>query len=232
MPVRVLDYEGADITIVANTESERGLRVKPVWKEPHTAQWIDDYVQEGDIFYDVGANVGGYSFIAASRGATVYAFEPEAMNYGRLLQNMELNKDIAERMHPLCMAIWDKHELLTMHMERSEPGAAQHVLSQKPEQNGHPIRQRIYTVALDDLRAWGIPDPTHIKIDVDGYEERVLAGATNALQLPTTKSVMLEIDHKLDTGAIFRMLKSASLVEKGSWPSRLDAVTYHLFVRN
>jgi hypothetical protein len=34
-------------------------------KEPETIAWIDEYVKEGDVFYDVGANIGNYSLYAA-----------------------------------------------------------------------------------------------------------------------------------------------------------------------
>ena len=42
---------------------------------PHVAQWINEYLKPGDVFYDVGANRGIFSILAAELGATVYAFE-------------------------------------------------------------------------------------------------------------------------------------------------------------
>src|SRR5881394_2354315 len=46
-------------------------------KEPETLEWIDDF-RKGEVFWDVGANVGVFSLYAAFRHATVYAFEPSA----------------------------------------------------------------------------------------------------------------------------------------------------------
>ena len=43
-------------------------------KEPDTVRWIEEYLSEGDVFYDIGANVGAYSLVAASifKQVTVY----------------------------------------------------------------------------------------------------------------------------------------------------------------
>jgi FkbM family methyltransferase len=227
-----LDYKGAEIKVVANTHWERRFRIKPVFKEPETAAWIDEYVQKDDVFYDIGANVGGYGLIAASRGAEVFAFEPEAMNYGRLVQNIGLNPDLG--ITPLPFAIWDRHELLTMHMQESMPGAADHQITSDPALDGRPFRQAIFTVAIDDLPTWDIPQPAHMKIDVDGYESRVLAGATLTLGMETLRSVMVEIDHGREDGQsrdnIFEMMKTAGLSEADSW-HRSPMLKNHLFVR-
>ena len=45
-------------------------------------EWLDEKLQDGDVFFDVGANVGIYSIYAALRNkkTTIYAFEPEYSN--------------------------------------------------------------------------------------------------------------------------------------------------------
>lgn len=237
LPTDLLDYKGADIRIVTNTFMERKFRVKPAFKEPETVAWIDEHVQEGDVFYDVGANIGAYGMIAASRGAKVYAFEPEAMNYGRLVQNIELNQDIAHRIFPLSMALWDAHALLTMHMREATPGAAQHkIFSNGTNIEGMPFRQTLFTVQLDDLHTWGIPIPNHIKIDVDGYEANVLNGAQLMLASPVLRTVMCEIEmtheHKDNVFAAFH---SADMREEGRWQQKQTDDTEpwnYLFVKN
>jgi hypothetical protein len=62
--------------------------VKMFIKEPGTCEWIDREVKPGDVFYDIGANIGVYSIMAARRvGETgrVFAFEPHSGNFSRLL---------------------------------------------------------------------------------------------------------------------------------------------------
>src|SRR5574341_1906084 len=46
-------------------------------KEPDTIEWLRG-MKSGEVFYDVGANIGQYALIAAQRGLNVHAFEPES----------------------------------------------------------------------------------------------------------------------------------------------------------
>jgi hypothetical protein len=62
--------------------------------EPGTLRWIHDHVQPGDVFYDVGANIGIFSLLAAHRAGSrgnVLAFEPHVATAETLLQNVVLN---------------------------------------------------------------------------------------------------------------------------------------------
>ena len=53
-------------------------------KEPETIAWIDGF-NEGDVFYDIGANIGVYSLYAAFKKKTqVFAFEPSPFNFATL----------------------------------------------------------------------------------------------------------------------------------------------------
>ena len=57
--------------------------------------FVNNFLKEGDIFLDIGANVGLFSLYAAKKvGSTgsVIAFEPAYDTYNRLLENCELNK--------------------------------------------------------------------------------------------------------------------------------------------
>jgi len=52
-------------------------------KEAGTIQWIAGRVQSGDVFYDIGANIGLYTLVAGKRvgpAGMVYAFEPHVKN--------------------------------------------------------------------------------------------------------------------------------------------------------
>jgi len=192
LPVELLDYPKAALRMVVATQEERRMRIRACVKEPDTVRWIETF-DVGDVFYDVGANVGSYSLVAAQNGARVYSFEPEAMNYGRLIQNIGLNPDIEDRITPICSALWDKQELLTMYMKGSVPGLADHAF----ELNGQGpdvFTQPVLSVTMDELHNLDIPMPNHIKIDVDGYEDRVLGGAWFCLDSPVLKSVMCEMD--------------------------------------
>ena len=49
-------------------------------------------INQGDIVFDVGSCMGDFSVYAASRGARVFAFEPDADNFSKLMHNVQQNK--------------------------------------------------------------------------------------------------------------------------------------------
>jgi FkbM family methyltransferase len=71
----------------------RRIREEGVW-EPYESALLLSLLRPGDVFLDVGANIGYFSLLAASvvgpRGA-VFAFEPDPDNYRLLQANAELN---------------------------------------------------------------------------------------------------------------------------------------------
>jgi FkbM family methyltransferase len=71
----------------------RQIREQGIW-EPYESSLIQQYLRPGDVFLDVGANIGYFTVLAAAcvgdRGH-VYAFEPEPRNFQLLQDNVELN---------------------------------------------------------------------------------------------------------------------------------------------
>src|SRR5687767_13751879 len=97
---RVVDDYLGEFRAVANSSypTERGLLIGRY--EPLTLTVIDALVREGDICFDIGANVGALTMPMARRvGARgrVYAFEPGPPAHARLERNLALNPSIRER---------------------------------------------------------------------------------------------------------------------------------------
>src|SRR5688572_26330757 len=64
-------------------------------KEPETVAWIESNMRPGDVFFDVGANVGAYAFVAdtvAGGNCDIYAFEPSYSTFAALVANVRLNR--------------------------------------------------------------------------------------------------------------------------------------------
>ena len=64
---------------------------------------------------------------------------------------------------------------------------------------------------LDDLwQSWGMDFPNHLKIDVDGLEDKIIAGAARTLQDNRLRSVLIEVSGKLgDEDPIFQQIIQA-----------------------
>ena len=170
-------------------------------KEPVTIQWIAEFVP-GDVLVDVGANVGMYSLWAAkTRGAGVYAFEPEAQNYALLNRNIALN-NVGGQIKAYCLALSDRAGYSELHLSTLQLGASCHSLGERVNFKREPMMpaysQACIAARLDDLVAEGVvPAPTYIKIDVDGFEPKVIAGARRVLADPRVRSLLIEINQNL-----------------------------------
>jgi FkbM family methyltransferase len=170
-------------------------------KEPETVAWINCF-KEGDIFVDVGANVGMYTvYAAAVSRATVYAFEPESQNYSLLNENIYLNA-LDQRVRAFPMAISDRVGLDVLNLSTWGPAGSCHSAGEAIAYNGEQFSpkfvQGTYTLTLDHFsNIFTAGSDVHLKIDVDGIEPNVINGATNALREKQIKSVLVEINHNL-----------------------------------
>ncbi len=171
-------------------------------KEPWTLEWIAEF-EEDDVFLDCGANVGMYSIWAAvTRRARVYAFEPESQNYAILNRNIRLNA-VADRVTAYCVGLSDRSGLSTLHMADLRAGGSCHAMGTPLDFRQQPLqaayRQGCIAATLDELVSAGaIPAPDRIKIDVDGIEPQVIAGARNTLADPAVKSLLIETNQNLE----------------------------------
>lgn len=172
-------------------------------KEPCTLEWIAGFAA-GDTMVDVGANVGMYTiWAAATRGTKVFAFEPEAQNYALLNRNIMANK-VQDRVKAYCMGLSDRDGLTELHMADLRVGGSNHAVGEALDFKNEPMqaafRQGCVVGKLDSLVARGdIPVPTHIKIDVDGIEPKVIAGAATILRDPAVRSLLIETNTNVST---------------------------------
>lgn len=171
-------------------------------KEPWTLEWIAGFGAD-DIFLDCGANVGMYTIWAAmTRKTRVYAFEPEAQNYALLNRNIHLN-GVTSSVTAYCVGLSDKPGLSVLHMADMRAGGSCHSLGEALDYAHQPMQtqfvQGSVAATLDDLVASGaLPVPNHIKIDVDGFEPKVIAGARATLADRAVRSLLVETNRNLD----------------------------------
>ena len=196
-----MDYARHDIFLHVDSLTEQGTRLHSCQKEPDTVEWIETFMKAGDIFYDVGANVGAYSLVAAKyfAGAVkIYSFEPAFLNFSQLSKNIFLNK-CQGTVVPLSIALSDKTTIGEFNYHDLVPGGALHTFGEAVDYKGDrftPVySQPVLSYRMDDLvEQFKIPGPTHIKIDVDGIEKAVLEGAQTILSGSTLRSVIVELE--------------------------------------
>lgn len=164
--------------------------------EPETFFWIDEYVQPGDTMWDIGANIGLYSLYAAQKpDVTVYAFEPSGLNFSLLVEHVMLNH-ADKRIYPFCMALSDTTKIDHLHMGDFSTGHASNafgVAQNQFEEFAPAFSQAVPGITVDGFcKLFGCVAPDHIKLDVDGIESLILAGATKTLK--KVKTITIEVE--------------------------------------
>jgi len=161
-------------------------------KEPWTLKWFMQ-LEEDDVLWDIGANVGLYSLWAAHKTPckNIYSFEPSSYNYPILHTNI-IKNNYQDRITAYPIGLSDFNIASEIGLEHPNPGAASASLLSKFK-NQHIQKQGCIALSGDFLIDLGIPSPTHLKIDVDGIEPYIINGLENAIA-ETVKSIIVEID--------------------------------------
>jgi len=162
-------------------------------------------LQPGDLFIDVGANIGSYSILAgACEGVKVIAFEPIPQAFSWLQKNIKINV-LENQIKAMNIGLAEKKGNINF---SSNLDTCNHVISQE-ENNTSMIK--IDVCQLDEI----LHDqcPTVIKIDVEGYESQVLNGAKRILNSSTLIAVIIELNgsgkrYGIDDNEIHELLLS------------------------
>lgn len=168
-------------------------------REPDTLKWIDTF-EDGDVFLDIGSNVGVFSLYAAvTRNVHVFACDPLPQNHNALIQNVVLN-GVAERVTAICAAINDCPAISALMVPAVSDtiGGAGATFGESYDNYRQEISAsyclNTIGISIDDLvERFGMSVPNHIKVDIDGIMEKVVAGAGKTLENPAVRSVMLEL---------------------------------------
>ena len=168
-------------------------------KEPEVRYFIDKYISDDDVYFDIGSNVGVFSIYAGKRhpGISIYCFEPEYSNLNVLKENIICN-DLMQRTKIYSVAISNFIGLSMLHLQDTSEGSAAHIESRKPiskTDEGYPVvwSEGITCVTLDYLCEQLGVVPNVMKIDTDGSEDKILEGAVGTLSDTRLRSLVIEI---------------------------------------
>lgn len=142
------------------------------------------FLREGDVFYDVGANIGSYTLLAAAAGVkNIVSFEPSSATCEKFENNVRLN------------AMMDK---VTLHRCAlgNESGEARFTKGNDTVNHVAADADNVAATELVQIRRFDdfyqAGKPSFIKIDVEGYEAHVFSGAARALADPELMGVLVE----------------------------------------
>lgn len=158
-------------------------------------RFVLDNLKPGDLFTDIGANVGSYTVLASKVcGARTISIEPDPDTVRALKRNIEINAiEESVRIVEAALGAAEGETRFTVGYDTINRVA-------KPED----VDTRVVPVkTLDGVLA--DESPALIKMDVEGYEAEVLRGAGRTLSNPALKAIIIEtLDHE-----VFELLSAA-----------------------
>lgn len=159
------------------------------------SRFLKRLLQPGMVFLDVGANVGYYSLLAATRiapGGAVHAFEPVAAQHAALCANLRLNH--LEHVTVNRLIVSETRGTMEIHIgDHDNSGVASVGIAG----SGNSKTETVDAISLDDyIREQRLPKVDVVKIDVEGHEPNVLRGALVLLRT-FRPMLLLEVKDRL-----------------------------------
>ncbi|MGA2099158.1 MAG: FkbM family methyltransferase [Candidatus Acidiferrum sp.] len=183
----LVDYRSFRFQV--NTGEETGRRIY-YYNEYERAQEnaLLELVHPQSLVFDIGANMGLFSLLAASRGAHVIAFEPSRLLGARFTQNLTLNN--FSNVLLVTEAITDSAGAIPFYETRSGNCGVGRVFAFGHCQNARPS----YSVGGNtvDFYVARFGMPAFIKMDIEGAECLALKGASETLKQPNAPILLIE----------------------------------------
>jgi FkbM family methyltransferase len=164
--------------------------------EPDLIAFLKERVSGGGVLFDVGANVGLVKFPLASqrRDVTVHAFEPNPHGASLWRRNRELNADVDARLNEVAVGAVEGRAKLALSADH-ESAWSQMV---EADSTNQLETLEVPVITLDRYIAQErISFVDVVKLDVEGYEPRVLAGAAQALSERRVGCIVSELNDVL-----------------------------------
>ena len=164
--------------------------------------FLKRFLRKGDVFVDIGANIGLYSILASSyvgKNGSVISFEPAPNTYKRLIRNIELN--CISNITAQKIAISDSSDTLDLIISKDGYDAWNSLA--KPAQGSVFENVRVRCNTIDEIIKINSKFSTAklIKIDIEGWELRALKGGERFLKNENSPTIVIEFTEQNATNA-------------------------------
>lgn len=154
--------------------------------EPTTTAVINRYVKEGMTVLDIGANIGCHTLRFAKlvgKMGKVIAFEPMSWAFSKLKRNVELNNFDNITLERIALSDESKGERVVQFYASWPLDADLSDSKIHPIHHGERMENTVEVITLDDyVQRENIKKIDFVKLDVDGYEYKVIGGGTNTIK--------------------------------------------------
>lgn len=152
--------------------------------EPEQQIWLRQNICEGDVVYDVGANVGFFALICAKLtgcSGRVEAFEPNPNCATSCRYNFALNDFGHATVHDI--AVSDSNGVISFEVPKDSTALGHITLDDGSARNEARLSFQVRATRLDDyVDERKLLPPDLMLIDVEGHELSVLKGAVETIK--------------------------------------------------
>jgi len=197
--------------------------IAPRLTEFEEMSFVMHYLRPKDVFFDVGANIGAFTILAAGvAGAEVTAFEPSPDSFRMLERNVRLN-GLTDQVRLFNAAVGRRAgEVQFTTGLGTENCVAAGNGSSKPV--GDLIR--VKAITLDEASASIVPGL--LKVDVEGFETEVFSGAARLLNRPQLSAMIVERSGNANRYGYDEAVLHQSIRDAGFTPCQYDPFTRRL----
>ena len=139
-------------------------------------------IREGMTVLDIGANIGALTLQMAKKvspAGKIFSFEPSPLNYQYASKNISLNH--FNNIKIINQGLGNEKSTAFLYNVNPKNRGMLRLL-QNEEQNNSYEKESVEIDTLDSsIKKFSIPKPDFIKIDVEGFEYKVLQGACKTL---------------------------------------------------
>lgn len=178
-------------------------------------------LRAGDVFYDLGANIGLFSLLgsrAVGEGGKVFSFEPDSTIAGRLRRNISRNG--FTNVNVVQRGVWSS--TTTLKFAAANTTSPDRGVGTFMNASGDAASTPVACIALDDFIKTA-PPPNGIKCDVEGAEVEVFRGARDLLKTHRPW-VLCEVHSEVNDYALKSYLNEFSYVSEAVDENHILAV--------
>lgn len=158
-----------------------------IW-EPHVVRSLEEHIRLGTVALDVGAYIGTHAMLMGrlvGPEGRVYAFEPQRKLHRELRRNIDLNE--LANVNALKYAVGAQNRIVELNPPKPVPvviaaGEKMIPIGTAPGEGGVAVGAGGDQVEMRTLDSFGFQNVSLLKIDVEGFEDEVLAGAERLIR--------------------------------------------------
>ncbi len=192
--VRVANLNGTSVKMTCDLSKfvQRHIYFFGSFEAQDCAHWMQ-MAQHATTIFDVGANAGLYSLLAAYANpeAKIYAFEPTTPMWQDLLSNLHLND--ATNVLPQQLAVGSEDTMGYVHISQGNSGDNEGT-NYVTTSSATPNEEMVKLVSLDSFcHQAGVNTIDLLKMDIEGGEYNALQGAQDLLSRHAIRCIFIEL---------------------------------------